>query len=168
MWDGGTTATLAMLAGLIPFALLVLTAGLGGGDMKLMAAIGAWSAMWQVVLATTVYALVVAVVMAVVVMVRRGVVKQTLSRIVGAAMLSRSGVKAELPNDGPKVPFAAAVAVGFAVAGAEQMLGVVTPWESWGAVARAWHLCTRSLPAEARRCTTGLTVGPGRPSVTEY
>ena len=132
MWDGGTTATLAMLAGLIPFALLVLTAGLGGGDMKLMAAVGACSTMWQVVLATTVYALIVAVVMAVVVMVRRGVVKQTLSRIVGAALLSRSGVKAELPSDGPKVPFAAAVAVGFAVAGAEQMLGVVTPWASWG------------------------------------
>ncbi len=121
-----------MLSGLIPFALLVLTAGLGGGDMKLMAAVGSLSAMWQVVLATTVYALVAAVVMAVVVMLRKRVVKDTLSRVLGAALLSRSRVEADLPRDGPKVPFAAAVAVGFALAGAEQMLGVVTPWASWG------------------------------------
>ncbi|MEM9420519.1 MAG: A24 family peptidase [Planctomycetota bacterium] len=120
-----------MFCGLIPFAILVMTAGLGGGDMKLMAAVGALSASWEVVLSTTIYALLVAVVMAVVVMVRQGVVKETLSRVFSAALLASAKVKADLPEDGPKVAFAAAVAVGAAVAGAEQMLGLDTPWRGF-------------------------------------
>ncbi|MBB6428262.1 prepilin peptidase [Algisphaera agarilytica] len=127
----GRASWIGMLCGLIPFALLVMTAGLGGGDMKLMAAVGSLSASWEVVLSTTIYALVVAVVMAVVVMVRKGVVKETLSRVFSAALLASAKVKAELPEDGPKVAFAAAVAVGAAIAGAEQMLGLATPWRGF-------------------------------------
>lgn len=130
-WELGREAWVGMLSGLIPYALLVLTAGLGGGDMKLMAAVGAVSARWEVVLSTTVYALVVAVVMAVFIMVRRGVVRQTLARVFSAALLAGSRVKADLPENGPKVAFAAAVAVGAAVAGAEQMLGLQTPWRAF-------------------------------------
>ncbi|MEM8739819.1 MAG: A24 family peptidase [Planctomycetota bacterium] len=127
----GRDAWIAMFCGLIPYALLVLTAGLGGGDMKLMAAIGALSASWQVVLSTTVYALLVAFVMALVVMVRRKVVKQTLARLFSAALLAPSRVRADPPRDSPKVAFAAAVAVGVAVAGAEQLLGWQSPWRGF-------------------------------------
>lgn len=127
-WALTQAAWVGMLCGLVPFALLVMTAGLGGGDMKLMAAVGAWSASWEVVLSTTVYALMVAVVMAVVVMVRNGVVKRTLGRILGAALLASARVKPVLPKDSPTVAFAAAVAVGVALAGAEQMLGWDSPW----------------------------------------
>ncbi|MEM7624877.1 MAG: A24 family peptidase [Planctomycetota bacterium] len=131
-WGLGKLALTGMLSGLVPYAILVLTAGLGGGDMKLMAAVGAISASWEVVLSTTVYALIVALGMAVVVMVRRGVVKQTLARVFSAALLASHRVKAEFPKDGPTVAFAAAVAVGAALAGAEQMLGLETPWRSFG------------------------------------
>ncbi len=125
------SAWIGMLCGLIPFALLVMTAGLGGGDMKLMAAVGAWSASWEVVLSTTIYALVVALVMSVWIMVRKGVVKQTLGRVFSAALLASARVKADLPKDSPTVAFAAAVAVGAAIAGAEQMLGWDSPWRGF-------------------------------------
>lgn len=131
-WGLGKLALFGMLSGLVPYAILALTAGLGGGDMKLMAAVGAISASWEVVLSTTVYALIVALVMAIVIMVRRGVVKQTLARVFSAALLAGHRVKAEFPKDSPTVAFAAAVAVGAALAGAEQMLGLETPWRSFG------------------------------------
>ena len=35
---------IGLLCGLVPFAVLVMMGGIGGGDMKLMGAIGAWSA----------------------------------------------------------------------------------------------------------------------------
>ncbi|MEM1107511.1 MAG: A24 family peptidase [Planctomycetota bacterium] len=128
----GKLSWLGMLAGLIPFALLVLTAGLGGGDMKLMAAIGAISASWQVVFSTALYALAVALLMAVVVMIRKGVVKQTLSRVLSAALLASARVKPNPPpRDSPTVPFAVAIAVGAAIAGAEQMLGWDSPWRAF-------------------------------------
>jgi len=122
---------IGMLCGLLPFAVLVMSAGLGGGDMKLMAAVGAWSASWEVVLSTTLYALAVSLVMAVWITVRRGVVKQTLGRVFSAALLASARVKADLPKDNPTVAFAAAVAVGTVIAGAEQMLGWDSPWRGF-------------------------------------
>lgn len=131
-WAG--RAWVGMLCGLVPFAVLVLTAGLGGGDMKLMAAVGAISASWEMVLAVSLYAVLVAAGMAVVVMVRRRAVKQTLGRIAGALLMASARVKPTLPDASRThtVPFAAAVAVGVAVAGAEQLLGWVSPWSAYG------------------------------------
>lgn len=129
-WSLGLASVFAAFAALIPYAILVTTAGLGGGDMKLMTVVGAWSASWQVVLGTTVYALMVAVVMALWVMWRRGVIRETLSRIFSAALLASSRVRPSFPEASPKVAFAVAVAVGFALAGAEQMLGLPTPWRA--------------------------------------
>ncbi len=123
-------AWIAMLAGLVPMAILVTSGGLGGGDMKLMAAVGAWSASWSMVLSTMVYALIVALLIAVVVMIRRGVVKRTLGRVAGAALLAASRSKPVFSDDAPRVPFAVAVAVGAVVAGLEHLLDVRLPW-SW-------------------------------------
>ncbi len=135
-WAGAGQAAanvwIGMLSGLLPFAALILIGGLGGGDMKLMAAVGSLSAMWQVVLATTVYALILAVILAFVIMIKRGVVKQTLGNVLGAAMLAGARVRPELPRTSPTVPFAAAIALGAAMAGAEQMLGLQTPWSAFG------------------------------------
>ncbi|MEM9418898.1 MAG: A24 family peptidase [Planctomycetota bacterium] len=122
---------IGMLCGLVPFTLLVLTAGLGMGDAKLMAAVGALSASWEVVLSTTIYALIVALVLTLVIMVRKGVVKQTMGRVFSAALLASARVKADLPKDGPTVAFAAAIAVGATVAGAEQLLGWDSPWRGF-------------------------------------
>ena len=125
-WSGASVV--GLLAGGVPFMLLVLTMGLGGGDMKLMAAVGALSASWPVVLCTTVYALGVAVIMALGLMVRHKIVRRTLARVFSAALLAPTQTPANIPDDSPRVPFAVAVAVGAALAGAEQMLGLNTPW----------------------------------------
>ncbi len=124
-------AWLGFASGAVPYLVLVLSAGLGMGDMKLMAGVGAVSASWRLVLATTVYALIAALVMSVYIMVRRGLVGQTLGRIVSAALSAGSRTAAPFPADGPKVPFAVAVAVGVAIAGAEQLLDVPTPWRAY-------------------------------------
>jgi len=122
-------AMVGLAAGILPFAVLLTLGGLHGGDMKLMGAVGALSAMWQVVLATAVYGLLIAAVFALVIMVRRGLVKQTFRRIFGAAMMKASRVKADLDEQPTAtVPFAAAAALGGLLAGAEQMLALATPW----------------------------------------
>ncbi len=122
-----TASFLGLLCGLIPFAILVMMGGLGGGDMKLMGAIGAWSAHWRIVLDTTIYALAAGVVIAFILMIRHGRVRLTLTRLFGIAA---SGGKAVAPDDdvsAPKVPFAVAALAGFALAGAEHMLWF-WPW----------------------------------------
>jgi len=129
--DQGIGASLFGLAsGLIPFGFLALRGWLGGGDAKLMAAVGAISASWEVVLSTAFYGMIVAMAMAVVLMIHHGVVKQTLHRILGALLSTAARVKPDLENEKHTVPFGAAVAVGGLLAGAEQLLGLVTPWAS--------------------------------------
>lgn len=122
-----TGAFLGLLTGLIPFAILVMLGGLGGGDMKLMGAIGAWGAHWRIVLDTTFYAVFAGALIAIVLMIKHKRVKLTLARLFGIA-LSRGKMIA--PDDdvtAPKVPFAAAALVGIALAGAEHMLPF-WPW----------------------------------------
>lgn len=130
--DGTMHGTLAasfigLLCGLIPFGIMVSMGGLGGGDMKLMAAIGAWSADWKVVLATTIYALLAAAAIAVILMVQSGRVKITLARIVGIAATRGKVITPDDDATAPKVPFAVAAAVGIAIAGAEHMLRLWPP-----------------------------------------
>ncbi|HEX7008770.1 MAG TPA: A24 family peptidase [Phycisphaeraceae bacterium] len=121
-------AVVGLLAGLIPFALIYAGGGLGGGDVKLMGAVGAISASWACVLSTAVYAFLLAGVMAAVVMVRRRIVRRTMARLLGAALLAAGRVKPDLPNDSPTVPLGLAIAIGGIVAGGEQLLGWSTPW----------------------------------------
>jgi len=126
--DGTLVASLiGLLAGLIPFLILITIGGLGGGDMKLMAAIGAMAGRWEVVLATTVYALLIGALIAIVLMIKHRRMKLTLYRLVGIATSRGKAVKPDELPGGPKVPFALAAALGAAVGGAEQMLGLWTP-----------------------------------------
>ena len=128
MFDGAGASLAAMAAGLVPFAILYFAGGLGGGDVKLMAMVGAISASWHCVLSTAVYAFLLAAVMAVVVMVRQRVVRQTMRRILGAVLMLVARSKPELDAQGPRVPFAAAVALGGILAGVEHLLGAALPW----------------------------------------
>ncbi|QDU34034.1 Type IV leader peptidase family protein [Poriferisphaera corsica] len=131
--DYGTglkAATLGFSAGLLPYALMFFLGGLGGGDVKLMAAVGTISASWQCVLSTTVYALIIAMLFCIFVMFRKKIIWQTLSKILVAFLSVRAGTKHRFENAGAQIPFAAAVAVGATLAGAEQLLGLTTPW-SW-------------------------------------
>ena len=116
-----------LLCGLIPFGILVTIGGLGGGDMKLMAAIGAWSARWEVVLGTTIYALLIGALIAVVLMIRHKRVKLTLTRLVGIAATKGKAISPDDDRTAPKVPFAVAAAAGVAIAGAEHMLRLWDP-----------------------------------------
>lgn len=129
--DRGLTASLfGFFAAIIPFGFLALRGWLGGGDAKLMAAVGALSASWQCVLSTAFYGMLVAMAMAVVIMIHHGVIKQTLHRILGAVLSTAARVKPDLENEKHTVPFGAAVAVGGLLAASEQLLGLITPWAS--------------------------------------
>lgn len=122
-----TASFLGLLCGLIPFAILVMLGGLGGGDMKLMGAIGAWGAHWRIVLDTTVYALAAGALIAIVLMIKHKRVKLTLVRLFGIAASKGKVISPDDDATAPKVPFAAAALVGIALAGAEHMLPF-WPW----------------------------------------
>ena len=129
--DGLARAVIAGGAGLLPFYVIFAAGGLGGGDAKLMGAVGAISASWRCVLATTVYAFVIGFVLAIVIMVHRGLVRRTFSRLLGAALTSSARVRPDLPDDSPRVPFALAIGLGGLVAGAEVLLNIPTPWAAF-------------------------------------
>lgn len=119
-----------LLAGLIPYTALVLLGGLGGGDMKLMAASGAIAASWQVILAGSVYAMILAAAWALVRVVRLGLVRQTAARLLTAGVTRASlNVDPQAPDAKQRtIPFAVAAAVGLTLAGVEYMLGWESPW----------------------------------------
>ncbi len=122
------SALIALLCGLVPFGFMALRGWLGGGDAKLMGAVGALSASWECVLGTAFYGLLVAMAMAVFIMIHRGLIKQTLGRIYSAILSTAARVKPDLENEKHTVPFGAAVALGGLIAGAEHLLGWVPPW----------------------------------------
>lgn len=131
-WGLGGSAAGALLAGLLPGMALFFIGGLGGGDAKLLGAIGALSGQWQVVLAAAVYALLLAMVMAVIVMIRRRIVHQTLWRVAGSVVSILSRGRALPETDSLRIAFGVALGLGGAVAGAEYLLGVQLPWTGMG------------------------------------
>ncbi len=125
---GAVASALAMAAGLVPLALIFAMGGLGGGDVKLMGAVGALSADWRVVLGCAVYAFLIAALWAVVLMLRNRIVKQTFARIFGAMLFLLARAKPDLTTQSPRIPFAAALCVGGILAGLERLLKISLPW----------------------------------------
>jgi prepilin peptidase CpaA len=126
---GGLAASaVALVVGLVGLGLLALAKGIGWGDAKLLGAVGALGAHWHIVANTFVYAVVVAFVMAVVLMLRKGLVRRTASRLFGAALAAGAKVKTSFA-DSPRIPFAVALCIGGLVAGVELLLNVQTPWQ---------------------------------------
>jgi len=111
----GLTGALAGLAvGFGPLLICWLAGGIGGGDAKLMGAIGALGGM-RFAIGAMMYGFIVAALMAVVVMIRRRVVVQTLRRVWHTlALLVMPGVRPADPTgkDSPQIPFAVALCVG--------------------------------------------------------
>jgi prepilin peptidase CpaA len=107
-----------LAAGAGPMIVCWRIGGIGGGDVKLMAAIGALTN-WQFALATLVWALVLAALMAIAVMLRRRIARRTLARV-GWSLLAAivPGAKRQWPDqtDSPKIPFAVAICLGAAAA----------------------------------------------------
>jgi prepilin peptidase CpaA len=130
--EGFLRALVGFTSAALPFGVLYAVGGLHGGDVKLMGAVGALTASWQAVLATSVYAFVVGAVLAIAVMIRRGLVRRTASRIFGAALMATARVKPSFPEDSPPIPFAVGIAIGSILATAEVLLGLHTPWAAFG------------------------------------
>ena len=112
-----------LAAGFLPMLVAYMMGGIGGGDAKLMAAVGALGG-WRFALASMFYGFAVAMVIAVVVMVRRRIVRRTLGRIWRFAFLSMTPARGADPAaaDSPKIPFGFALCVGAALAILEVLL----------------------------------------------
>ena len=122
---GLTRALLGFAAGFGPLAVCWVCGGLGGGDVKLMGAVGALTN-WKFTVAALFCGLVVAVVMAGFVMIRRRIVRRTFGRIWRAVCLAVvPGIKGGGPGaaDSPKIPFGVALSIGVAAALADSLLG---------------------------------------------
>ena len=129
--EGLKRSGFAMLAALVPMTLIFAAGGLGGGDVKLMGAVGAISGDWRCVMATAMYAFIVGGLMAVVLMIRNRLVWQTITRLFLVAAKGKAASQAPAA-DGPRVAFGAAICVGGIAAGVEYLLGVNYPWTGIG------------------------------------
>lgn len=126
--EGVGMAGISFVAAAAPTFLIYTAGGLGGGDVKLIAAIGAVAADWEVVLGAAMYGFILAMLLAVYLMIRHGIVRKTLKRIAGAAVLAASRIKPELDKDSPQVRLGPCFGIGALVAGVEFLLGVPMPW----------------------------------------
>ena len=110
-------SAMGLAVGFLPMFLLWMAGGVGDGDAKLMAGVGALGG-WRFALATMFYGLIAAFVMAIVVMIRHRVVKRTLARLWRFVWLSLAMRKSPLPTtaDSPKVPLGLAFSIGAAAA----------------------------------------------------
>ncbi len=121
---GGSETQLGLagsLAGLaVGFGLMFvawLAGGIGGGDVKLMAAVGALGG-WRFALAAMFYGFAVAALMALVVMLHQRILRKTLGRVFRFVFLLAVRAKPGDPagEDSPKVAFGVALCIGAALA----------------------------------------------------
>ena len=112
---GAMDALAGFAAGFLPMLAAWLAGGVGGGDAKLMGAVGALTG-WKFALAALFYGLVFAAIMAVIIMIRRRIVLQTLGRLWRFVVLAFSGVRPPDPttSQSPRVPLGLAMAMGAA------------------------------------------------------
>ncbi len=117
-------AALGVLVGAGPLLLAWLAGGIGGGDVKLMAAVGALGGT-GVALATLFYGFAVAAVMALAVMLKKKITKRTLGRILRFLYLLFARGKPAGPSspESPKIPFGLALCIGAAGALVDVLLG---------------------------------------------
>ncbi len=119
---------LGLLCGFVPMAVVFFAGGMGGGDVKLAAAVGAIMASWEGALGTLVYAFAVALVMALGLMIRHRIFVRTLMRVFSAMLSFRAKVAPVMPRDSPPVPFAVALCIGGIISGMEFILHIPMPW----------------------------------------
>ena len=112
--------------------LAVMAGGLHGGDVKLMAGVGALLG-WQATLPALMYTLVAAAVISVVVILVRGVFWRTMRRLGGFFVLLLTTRKPADPAtpDSPQVPFGLAIAVGSLAAVIDALYGWTGPVVAW-------------------------------------
>ena len=127
---GGSTSlglsgsAFGLAVGFGPMLLAWLAGGVGGGDAKLMGAVGALTG-WRFTLAAMFYGFLVAGLMAVAVMVKQRIVRRTMGRIfrsVYLALMPGKGTVGPPTTDSPKIAFGLALCIGSAAALVEVML----------------------------------------------
>ena len=97
-----------------------------------MGVVGALTASWLGVVQVSFYAMLAALCMAVWLMVRKGLIRRTASRVFSAVLLKAMRAKPAMQyDDSPQIPFALAIAVGAAVGGAEVLLKIRMPWSGY-------------------------------------
>jgi prepilin peptidase CpaA len=122
LWGGKDHLGLAgslggLVAGFGPLLLAWMAGGIGGGDAKIMGAVGALVG-WKFAVTSLFYGLAAAVVMAVVIMIRKKVVRDTFGRIWRFFLLWFGKAKPDVPTtpQSPTVPFGLALCLGAAAA----------------------------------------------------
>jgi len=130
--DGLSVGLVSALGGLAlgggVLMLAVMAGGLHGGDVKLMAGVGALLG-WQVTLLALTYTLVAAAVISVVLILVRGVFWRTMRRLAGFFMVLVTARKPVDPAtaDSPQVPFGLAIAIGSLAAVVDVLCGWTLP-----------------------------------------
>jgi len=126
--DGGLRIGLAgsaagLAVGFLPLLAAWQAGGVGGGDAKLMAAVGALTG-WRFTLAAMVYGLLIAALMALAVIFARRVARQTLGRIWRSVFLffMRAGRHDPARPESPKIPLGLALCIGAGLALTEVIL----------------------------------------------
>ena len=114
---GFVSALVGMVVGFGPMFIAWRAGGVGGGDAKLMGAVGALAG-WEFALASLFYGFAVAGVMAIFVMLRRRITKRTLGRIWRFLWLLMMRTKPGDPSeaDSPTIAVGLALAIGAALA----------------------------------------------------
>jgi len=113
-WDGFVSSAVGFAFGFGVLFLAYVLGGMGGGDVKLMGAVGAFLG-WPGALYATFYSFLVAAAIGLVMMVWRGQTRAVLRRLgVGLRLLAVPGVRAEeaVPPGSLQVPFGLAACIG--------------------------------------------------------
>ena len=126
--DGLSRAFTAFLVGVLPAGLAFFLKCCGAGDAKLIGAIGALSGSLECLLRSVILGVFFLFIWAIVMMIQKGIVKKTVSRIVGAGLMAAANVKPDLENDVNRIPVAVPIGMGGVIAGAEVLLKVNWPW----------------------------------------
>ncbi|MDP7162530.1 MAG: A24 family peptidase [Phycisphaerae bacterium] len=116
---GLADAVIGLVVGFVPLFLAWRAGGIGGGDAKLMAAVGALTG-WEFTLSSMFYGFLIAGVMAVATMVRYRITLRTLGRVWRFLMLAITPGKVDGPADpagadSPKIAFGLALCIGAAI-----------------------------------------------------
>jgi len=131
-WPGVGSSAAGLAVGFVPLFILYRTgAGLGGGDVKLMGAVGALRG-WPFIVFAMFYSFIVAAVMGVILMVWRGQTRATLRRIgrtLKSVVMPGATIISPTSPESIQVPFAACVCLGTAWCLIEQALKS-TLWEA--------------------------------------
>jgi prepilin peptidase CpaA len=114
---GLSGALIGLAVGFLPLAVVWLAGGIGGGDAKLMGAIGALGG-WKLAIGAMMYGFTVAALMAIFVMVYKGIAWRTIKRVWHTIVLLSSATRPADPTtkDSPQIPFAVALCLGTVLA----------------------------------------------------